>query len=85
MKTEILDHLQKITEQLKISDKKQLDKIYLEIKSEDKISSYTNNINDLQSKIDKNSKEIEDKEKDSKDSDTDTVEIPVDKLEDDKE
>lgn len=38
MKTEILEHLQKITEQLKISDKKQLDKIYLEIKSEDKIT-----------------------------------------------
>ena len=55
------------------------------IKSEDKISSYTNNINDLQSRIDKNSKEIEDKEKDSKDSDTDAIEIPEEKLEDDKE
>ena len=38
MKIEILEHLQKITEQLKISNKQQLDKIYLEIKSEDKIT-----------------------------------------------
>ena len=38
MKTEILEHLQKITEQLKISDKKQLDKIYLEINAEDNIT-----------------------------------------------
>jgi len=38
LKTAILEHLQRITEQLKISDKKQLDKIYLEIKSEDKIT-----------------------------------------------
>jgi hypothetical protein len=38
LKTEILEHLQRITEQLKISNKKQLDKIYLEIKSEDKIT-----------------------------------------------